>query len=788
MQRSVMQQDWTGETLVAFLEGAAQRHTSRTALLFKPGFRYHRWSYSDLWEGAGQVATLLQQWGLVKGDRVLIWGPNCPQWVLAFFGCMRAGAVAVPLDLRSPTEFAETVASKTRPKLAFVSRLTPPSHEELGLAEVRFEELEGLVRELPDPEHVDIAPEDLAEIIFTSGTTGDPKGVMLTHGNLTSNIEAAVQYIPGLPSDRLLSILPLSHMFEQLGGLFIALRIGADITYPTSRQPTVLSRTMRERKVTMLLLVPQGLELLMNSIEREVSRQGKERLWHAMLSIARRTPFRLRRRLFRRVHKQFGGSLGLVVSAGAALDPELGEKWELLGVRITQGYGATEASPVISIHTMDKPRYDSVGPPLPGVEVRIADDGEVFVRGPNITPGYWEAPEQTESAFLDGWYRTGDQGFIDADGNLHLQGRKKDMIVLSSGQNVYPEDIEAVLKKHPEVTDSAVVGVPKGSGVEVHAALLIDDADNASQAVSWANERLAEHQQIRGFTVWPEEDLPRTHTLKVKKRLVLDVLQSISEGEDSKPAASDGAQTGGARGVEDLVADVTGFPLAQIRPEMTVGNDLNLDSLGRVELLSAIEEELGVYLDESEVGPETTIGELVGRVESGSSSAQATSFPSWGMSWWCRPLRGTLQRAFIFPLLRLTYGLRVTGQENLQDIRGPILFAANHNLPLDNGLIVKAIPSQWRRRLAIAAAAKLWRSPLWAYMNPLLGNGFPFSQEGGIRASMDNLGQILDKGWTVLIYPEGKVTVGGPTAFLERHRPSDGGGEASCGPTASSHS
>ena len=382
---------------------------------------------------------------------------------------------------------------------------------------------------MPEPEPVDIEPDDLAEIMFTSGTTGDPKGVMITHRNLTANIEGISQYIVCDSSSRLLSILPLSHMYEQMGGLLVVLYYGASVTYPVSRQPTVLSRTMRERKITIMLLVPQGLELLMNGIEREVKLQGKEGLWNALFRIAPKTPFGLRRLLFRRVHKRLGGKLDLVVSGGAALDPDLGRKWELLGIKIVQGYGATEASPVISNHSIEDRQPGSVGRPLPNVQVKISDQGEILVHGDNVTPGYWDAPEETAAAFEDGWYKTGDLGFFDDQGFLHIQGRKKDMIVLASGQNVFPDDIQAVLNRHPNVVDSTVVGLAKGSSVEVHAALILESGEDAQEVVTWANQQLAEHQRVRGFTLWPEEDFPRTHTLKVKKQLVLDRLLGNQE-------------------------------------------------------------------------------------------------------------------------------------------------------------------------------------------------------------------------------------------------------------------
>ena len=751
-----------GNTVVDFLRGVVEKYGPRDALLFKPAFRYLRWTYSRLWDESGQVATLLQRRGLAKGDQVILWGPNSPHWVLIFFGCLRAGVIVVPLDLRSAPDYVARVVSRTEPKLAFTSRFTPKGEADLGVPEVAFEELEGAIAGLPEPEDVDIQRDDLAEIMFTSGTTGDPKGVMLTHRNLTANIEGISQYIYCDPSSRLLSILPLSHMYEQMGGLFVTLYYGASVTYPTSRQPTVLARTMRERKITIMLLVPQGLELLMNGIEREVARQGREALWNRLLKVAERLPFRLRRRLFRRVHKQFGGKLDFIVSGGAALDPDLGRKWELLGVKIVQGYGATEASPVISNHTIEGRRHDSTGRPLPNVEVRISDAGEILVRGENVTPGYWRAPEETAKAFDGDWYKTGDLGYFDDEGFLHIQGRMKDMIVLPSGQNVFPEDVQAVLTKHPRVKDATVVGLTRGSSVEVHAALILEDADTAQEAVAWTNGQLAEQQRIRGFTIWSDEDFPRTHTLKVKKQIVIDTILGKIQPEPPAATPAGARSAGGGRSLLHIIAEVSKRDVEDIEDEAALGDDLELDSLGRVELLSAVEAELGVYMDEGQVGPETTVRQLVDLVEEGSKNPPMLSFPRWGMRWWCRMTRGALQRGVVFPFVALPYGLKVTGREHLEGITGPVLFASNHNLGLDNPLIIKAVPIEWRRRMAIAGAANLWRNPVWWIMNPLLGNGFPLAKEGSVRPSLENMGKILDDGWSVLIYPEGELTVGGP--------------------------
>ena len=277
------------------------------------------------------------------------------------------------------------------------------------------------------------------------------------------------------------------------------------------------------------------------------------------------------------------------------------------------------------------------------------------MRGDNITPGYWRAPEETAAAFDGDWYMTGDLGFFDDEEFLHIQGRKKDMIVLPSGQNIFPEDIQAVLAKHPNVTDATVVGLTRGSSVEVHAALILDDADTAQEVVSWTNDQLAEQQRIRGFTVWPEEDFPRTHTLKVRKGVVIDTILGKIQPESPAVSPAGGSPAGGARSLLQIISEVSKRGAGEVRDDATLGGDLGLDSLGRVELLSAIEAELGVYMDESQLSPEMTVRRLEALVEEGSRNPPMVSFPGWGMQWWCHILRGFLQRVVIFPVVSLPY-------------------------------------------------------------------------------------------------------------------------------------
>ena len=748
-------------TLVEFLEEVATRFADRPALLFKTGLRYREWSYRDILHDSGLLASELQARGVTRGDRVLVWGPNCPQWVLAFFACLRAGAVVVPLDIRGSADFARSVAAQTGPRLMFASRITPSVHRELGLPTIDFEEVETLLQSRGAPMPVELRPGDLAEVMFTSGTTGNPKGVMLTHKNLLANLGSVRQHIPGEPSYRLVSILPLSHMFEQVGGLLIPLSAGANVTYPASLKPVTLFKTLAERKATLLLVVPQVLDLFLKGVEREVSRQDKERAWRLLLNAARFAPYRVRRLLFGSVHRRFGGALTHIVAGGAALDPHLGAKWAAMGFRLIQGYGATEASPVISCHTIRNPRYDSAGPPVPGVDVRIAPDGEIMVRGPNLTPGYWKAPEQTARVFTDGWYHTGDQGFLDGNGFIHINGRKKDMIVLANGQNVFPEDVEAMLQRHSAVEDAAVVGLPRGAGIEVHAALRADGEAAASDAVAWANGMLAEHQQIRGFTVWPEEDFPRTHTFKVKKGLVLEAVMAGPPPKPQQPAPG-----GEQRSVRQLVAEVAELDANAVAADHALDADLGLDSLGRVELMSLIEQELGVYVNETEVPPLTTVAEVERLVESRTNAVTqetgALSFPRWPLTGWAGALRAVLQTLLAFPMFSALHRSRVSGLQHLRGLDGPAIYAINHNATRwDTSLLLKTLPPHLRRRLAYAAAAEVTFGSFWkGLLASLLLNAFPLYRQFGVRTSLEHIGRLLDDGWSIGIFPEGAQELG----------------------------
>lgn len=522
------------QTINALFASSVERHGERPALIEPTeGAAMNTLTYRGLQERARGFAGYLQQQQVAPGDRILIWAASRVDWMAAYLGALLFGVVVVPLDVNSREDFLGRIIDVTAAKLLVT---TQKQYAGLKQAAPPFVDIDALpqapldINALPE-----VQPDDLAELVFTSGTTGQPKGVMLTHNNIASNAVSALTVVRIAAEDRALSILPLSHMFEMTIEIAM-LYSGACNVYACSLVPDTLLRLFVTQHITLMVLVPQALQLFMNGIEREVRRQNRERVFELLLNVARYMPFRLRRSLFRTVHKRFGGHFRFFVSGGAYLPPKLAERWELMGFRVLQGYGATECSPVISATPYDDHNYDSVGKPIPDVEVRIAGDKEILVHGPNVALGYWDNPEATALSFKEGWYYTGDLGYIDERGNLYLKGRKKNLIVLANGLNVYPEDIENVLQTFPQIKDAVVLGLTEnGEGPQVHAVLLMDDPTQAKTVIQQANRRLAPQQQVRGFTTWSDGDFPRTHTLKVKRQDVMSRLRDMRRQAKAEP-------------------------------------------------------------------------------------------------------------------------------------------------------------------------------------------------------------------------------------------------------------
>ena len=757
------------ETVNDLLGAAVARYGGQRALLIKPAFRTRTWRYRDLGEQVPRVARSLADRGLEKGDRVILWAVNRPEWAVGFLGAAHAGLVGVPLDVRSTDDFAAKVVAQTQPKLVLASRQTEEAARRLGLPIVLIESLPDAARDVPDPmPPTAVSGDDLLLVVFTSGTTGDPKGVMLSHRNVASNARTLIDVFPFGPDERLLSVIPLSHMFGLTCDLLAPLAAGKTVVYPVSRQPAVLVRTFREFKVTMFLIVPQGLRLLSNAVERKVDAGGKRAQFERLHAIAERMPRFIRRLLFRPVLSQFGGRFRTFAVGASALEPELAKRWSHMGIDCLQGYGATEMSPVISFTRPSRNRIGSVGEIIPGVEVRIADDGEVLARGPNRFVGYWQNPEATATAIdAEGWYHTGDIGELDAEGFLTLRGRKKDMIALPDGQKVYPDDVEAVLSRDSRLRDATVVGLDgDGSGAKVHAVLLLEDPAAADAIVRDANRSLGGHQQIRAWTVWPDDDFPRTPSLKVKKQLVLDRLADGAAAAPSAPAPGGASAAGPGPQVATVVgltAQVAQVPLAQVLPTARLEADLGMDSLGRVELLSVIEEELGAFIDDGQLDPDASVADLERLVAGARDARPETGIYGWPLNPVVRALGIGLQELLMVPFVGLFYRVRIRGEQHLKGLQGPVIFAPNHHLHSDNAIILTHLPLAWRWRLSVAAAADdIFGNPIRGLGAAVLGNAFPLAREGAIRRSLELLGARLDRDFSVLIFPEGELTVGGP--------------------------
>jgi len=526
-------------TLLDLLTDAVASNGDKTALSLRlDDGSTTTWSYRELDRRSRVAAWRLRALGLEPGDRLLTWSPSTPELPAAYFGAMRAGLILVPLDLRmSPDAVEGIVRTSGARHLILGTGRDAPDPRDAGLERFQTTLLDALASEPdvafpPDWETQQAAwappaPTDVFELVFTSGTTGTPKGVMLAHDNELAAIESFHRLIPPM-EHRIVSLLPLSHLLEQSVGLYYALSVGADILYVRSRNPRVIFDALRDHRVTSMVVVPQVLDLFWSAIEREVAKRGRETSFARLRGIARHLPIGLRRRLFGSVHAQLGGRFRLFLSAGAFLPPALQQGWEDLGVTVLQGYGATETG-TGSCTTLQDHGLGTVGRPPGGVEMRIAEDGEVQFRGPTVFRGYWENPTATAEAFTDdGWYKTGDIGHLDTEGRLILSGRMRDMIVLPNGFNVYPEDIEnalriagirdsVVLETEPGRIEAVVLGSAAGSPGAVGESEPADVRMRMDAAVKAANATLGSNQKIADWRLWPEDDFPRTHTLKIKR-------------------------------------------------------------------------------------------------------------------------------------------------------------------------------------------------------------------------------------------------------------------------------
>ncbi len=791
-----------------------ERSASGPAIVQRRGYRREVWTYEELARQAVHFALVLREMGVRTGDRVLLWGPNSAEWVAAFWGCILRGAVAVPMDDGATPEFAARVAADAAVKLVVASREKPPiapSRPTLILEELSdsaggprggitspstSEKGRSLAATLADEP---LTREHVAQVLFTSGTTGEPRGVVLTHGNFLANLEpiergfaAYRKYERWFHPLRFVTLVPLSHVFGQFMALFVPPVLGAAVVFESSANPAEVIRTVKRERATALIVVPRMLDALRSGIERDVETRGQREAFARAFAAAEGKPFLRRAWRFRKIHRRFGWKFWAFISGGAALDGETENFFLRLGYAVVQGYGMTETASLISLNHPFHAAQGSVGKILPGREFRLAQDGEILVRGGSVATRYWEhgAPRQT-ALEPDGWLRTGDLGAIDAEGNLRFRGRKKNVIVTPAGLNIYPEDLEAALRQHPSVRDCVVVPVAREGNAEACAVVLLQDAAGAvraGEAVRAANATLAEYQQMRQWVVWPEADFPRTATGKPRLAEIAARVTGILR-ENAPPATRRSA-------LDDLVsrfAPQTGTPAW---PHSVMGTDsipspshlereLNLTSLDRVELMSALEERFQLELNETAFAEAKTVEDLERLLHQPAEQRTQCVYPRWTQREPVRWLRLAVYYGLAWPATQILGHPKIVGRENLRGVRGPLLVVSNHiTRRADIGLILRALPLRFRHRLATAMGGetlqnmrrpprgwfflKRWSYQLGYWLATALFNVFPLPQLSGFRESFHFAGESVDRGYSVLVFPEGEVTSDGTMAPFQR--------------------
>jgi len=729
---------------LASLVGDFERNGKQTAIVAPIGLRQQRTSYGELALLARRFAAELECRDIRKGDRVLLWGENRAEWVAAFFGCILRGVLPVPIDMAGSPDFARRVAQDVSPKLVTGSREKLNS---LGRAcpALSFGDFERLLSTRTADTIGGLAEGDALQIVFTSGTTGEPKGIVHTHRNVLASLEPIehemqkyLKYESIFHPIRILHTLPLSHVFGQFMGLWIPPLLAAELHFQSRLVPSELAEQIHQERISLLAGVPRVLDLMREYVTARTP-DLEQRLAAAPKLSAWKRWWR-----YRDIHRLFGLKFWTFVCGGAALSPGGEQFWNSLGFLVVQGYGMTETTALVSLNHPFHAAEGTIGKVLPGREVKLTDAGEVLVRGDTIANSTWQRGGLQKRD--EEWLATGDLAEFDKEGNLRFRGRKKDVIVTSSGLNIYPEDLESSLQRQPGVKAAAVIETSAEHGPEPLGVVLMNANSDPAAAVNGANQELAEFQQIRRWIVWPEADLPRTSTGKVLKR---EVARRISAGEVS----SDGAAG-------------------------TVGSsDLNLDSLGRVQLQAQLEQRYGVSLDDAALQQVQTEEDIQKLVRDAPSQAGPQTrrpehtYPHWPWNPIQQIIRATFLECIAQPLVWFLAKPKVTSQVR-EWPSTPLFIVCNHITSYDAAFILYALPGRVRRRVAIAMSGEMlldfkrgrnqghWFlnlvAPIAYFLITALFNVFPLPQYSGFRRSFRHAGEAIDRRYSVIAFPEGR--------------------------------
>jgi long-chain acyl-CoA synthetase len=774
----------TARTTLASLVADFARHGKDVAVVSRSGLRRQVTTYAGLCQITGRFAAELERRGISKGDRVVLWGDNSAQWIAAFFGCVLRGVVAVPIDTGSSTDFAEKVLRDVQPRLVCGSKdhLTRVT---LDVPQLPFESFEETLPRVGNTTPAaDLSEKDTLQIIFTSGTTGEPKGIVHTHHNVLASLrpidlemQQYLKYERIFHPLRFLHTLPLSHVFGQFMGLWIPALLGAELFFPPRILASELIESVHDERISVIAAVPRVLDLLRTHL------LSKFPDLPARLELARTMPVWKKWWLFRDIHRTFGLKFWAFVCGGASLDSEAEQFWLRLGFAVVQGYGMTETTALVSLNHPFKAASGSIGKVMPGREVHITDDGEILVRGETVSGATWQKGRivATDSE----WVATGDIAAVDAEGNLRFRGRKKEVIVTAAGLNIYPEDLETEVLRGPGVTGCVVVASDEGeSGPEPWAAVIAQSDELAAEAVRLANDRLAQFQRIRRWTRWPDPDFPRTPNGKVLRREVATLLAGRNANEKA-------GQTLAPAGNE------LSLLVAESRPRSGANIDDNavlddlFDSLGRIEFLSLVEERFGVALTDTDWAKFKTLGDLrrfllrdarqppstkpvqgaETDVRESASPGDEHIYPKWTWSWPQQLIRAAFLEVIARPLCWFLAKPSVISQLKSDPVRRALI-VANHVTTYDAALVIYALPGRMRRWMTIAMSGEMlldlrkgrnqgnWflnlLAPAGYFLITALFNVFPLPQHTGFRRSFAHAAEAMDHGYHVLVFPEGR--------------------------------
>jgi long-chain acyl-CoA synthetase len=780
------------------IQEAALRYPHNIAIQAKAGDHYQQHTYEDLIGRIASIAHALSEKGINAGDRVALLSENRPEWMIAYLAVVSCGAVIVPLDAQLTEKEAALLVASSEAAAIFVSapcrQKLPQNFPGMVISfdpgdDLLFSELLKLHPKaalLPAP-----SADTFAALLYTSGTTGDPKGVMLSQGNLASNVASINKLGLFTRRDNLICLLPLHHTYAAMGCMLLPLSIGATVTILNSLKGPDIISCLRETGVTALIGVPQLFAGFRRAIIDEIQknpvvvRAPAKLLLHANGLLRNAIGINIGRMLFGAVHAKFGGSFRLFASGGARLDPEVYSDMSGLGFSILEGYGLTETSPVCTFNPLAKQKAGSIGIPIHDVEVRIANpdengQGEIIVRGPNVMLGYYKKPRETTEVLRDGWFHTGDLGYQDRDGYLFITGRSKEMIVLPTGKKIFPEELETFYKQIPAVKEICLLQGERGLEAVVvpdFEYLRKKNLSNSRETIAFEIEDLAKdlppYKHITGLKVF-KDPLPVTRLGKLRRSMVKELYQ-----KDEGSAAQSGPENDNGL-LNDAVAKKL---LACLEPftakkkiafEDNLELDLGLDSLSRVELVVNMEKSFGINLPDS-FGSEIftvkdTVQKLKELMSAGPGKTLARTPVSWGEILSQDPPEEiaatvTLEPAVLWNAVRYALTLALTcifrgynrlsvrGRENLPE-QGPYIIAPNHLSLADAPSIIAGISWKLASQTFFLGATEYFGGPVSSRIAKAL-HVIPVDMDARLYGAMQLSAYVLRRNKILCVFPEG---------------------------------